>query len=67
MCKNELLQLSYIDIFHPTCEVIDCAENAKYERKITVRDMLGKSFTFIAFFCEEHKDETTAWDDRLIQ
>ena len=50
------------------CDAIDCTENAKYERKITVFDMLNQPYTFTAFFCEKHKDEgRTLWDDRLIK
>ncbi len=59
---------TYIDIFSPMCDAIDCTENAKYERKITVFDMLNQPYTFTAFFCEKHKDEAqTLWDDRLIK
>jgi hypothetical protein len=59
---------SYIDIFSPVCDSIDCTEDAQYERKITVRDMLNQPYTFTAFFCEKHKDDArTLWDDRLIR
>jgi hypothetical protein len=50
------LPLSGIDILHPVCDAINCTEEAKYEREITVRDMLGEPFTFTAFFCEKHKE-----------
>jgi hypothetical protein len=62
------MPLSSIDIFRPICDAINCAAEAKHERKITVRDMQGEPLTFTAFFCEKHKDEAkTRWDDKPIQ
>lgn len=56
---------SFIHIFAPECDAIDCTEDAKYGKEATVRDMLDQPVTFIAFFCEKHKDEArTPWDDR---
>jgi hypothetical protein len=56
------LPFSFIDILHPDCDDTDCKENAKYERKVTVRDELGELFTFTAFFCEKHKNNAkTPW------
>jgi hypothetical protein len=46
-----------MDIFAPDCDAIDCALNAKYEREVTVFETQGLPFTFIAHFCEEHKDD----------
>jgi hypothetical protein len=58
------LPISYIDIFRPDCDAIDCSEGARYERKITVRNEKGGPFTFTAFFCEIHKDNAkTPWDE----
>lgn len=55
---------SYIDVLRPTCDAIDCTEDAKYEREITVKDMQHQPFTFTAFFCEKHKDEAhNPWDE----
>jgi hypothetical protein len=57
------LPISYIDIFHPDCDAVDCSEGAMHERKITVRNEKGEPFTFTAFFCEIHKDKAeTPWD-----
>jgi hypothetical protein len=59
---------SYIDILSPVCDAIDCTEDAKYEREITVRDIVNQPFTFTAFFCEKHKDEArTPWDNNNIK
>jgi hypothetical protein len=58
----------YIDIFSPVCDDVDCKEDAKYEKNITVRDMRNQPFTFLAFFCEKHKDKArTPWDDTLVK
>ncbi len=57
---------SNIDIFNPSCDAIECEEDAKYERDIKVRDRLGQPFIFTAFFCERHKNEAqTPWDDHM--
>ena len=61
------MPISYVDIFHPVCDAIDCEEDAKYERNISARGAQGEPFTFTAFFCEEHKDKAkTHWDDIMI-
>lgn len=58
------MPISYIDIFHPVCDAVNCSDDARFERKITVRNLQGELFTFRAFFRETHKDKAkTPWDE----
>lgn len=58
------MPISYIEIFRPECDAVDCKEEAKYERNIKVRDGSGEPLIFTAYFCLFHKDKAnTPWDE----
>lgn len=57
-------------LFDITCDVIDCQQEAKYEKEITVRDMMDRPFTFIVYFCEKHRNDdgvSTPWGHILVK